>query len=118
LGFALCYLSLLGLEHHASPWLMWFMVVVQGALGYGITSVFGAVPAEIFEGKHYGSIFGTLMFAAISGGAVGPFVAGAVHDATGSYAIAWWICVAMTLLSIVAIWQASPGKVRAVAGRI
>jgi NAD(P)H-nitrite reductase large subunit len=56
--------------------------------------------------------------AAISGGAVGPFVAGAVHDATGSYAIAWWICVGMTLLSIVAIWQASPGKVRAVAGRI
>jgi MFS family permease len=118
LGFALCYLALLGLEHHASLWLMWFMVVVQGALGYGITSVFGAVPAEIFEGKHYGSIFGTLMFAAISGGAVGPFVAGAVHDATGSYAIAWWICVGMTLLSIVAIWQASPGKVRAVAGRI
>ena len=72
------------------------------------------IPAE----DKIASIFGTLMFAAISGGAVGPFVAGAVHDATGSYAIAWWICVGMTLLSIVAIWQASPGKVRAVAGRI
>lgn len=118
LGFILTYLALLGLERHPSPLLLWFMVVVQGALGYGLTSVFGAVPAEIFEGKHFGSIFGTLMFAAISGGAVGPLMAGAIHDATGSYALAWWIAIAASLLSVVAIWQAAPGKVRAVAGRI
>ena len=61
------------------------MVISQGMLGYGLTSVVGAIPAEIFQGRHYGSIFGTLMLAAIAGGAVGPWVAGALHDVTGSY---------------------------------
>jgi len=45
----------------------------------------GAIPAEIFEGRQYGSIFGTVMLAAILGGAAGPWVAGVLHDYTGSY---------------------------------
>jgi MFS family permease len=94
------------------------MVIVQGALGYGVTSVFGAMPAEIFEGKHYGSIFGVLSLSSIAGGATGPWVAGAIHDATGSYAPAFWLAIGASLLSIVAVYKAAPGKVRAVAGRI
>jgi cyanate permease len=94
------------------------MVLAQGAVGYGMTSVFGAIPAEIFEGKHYGAIFGTLMLAAIGGGAAGPWVTGALFDATGSYAPAFWLAIAVCALSAFAIWRASPGKVRAVAGRV
>ena len=37
-----------------------------------LTSVMGAVVLEIFQGKHYGSIFGTIMLAALAGGAAGP----------------------------------------------
>jgi MFS family permease len=118
LGFVVTYVVLLALENNPNPVLLWTMVLVQGVLGYGVTSVFGAIPAEIFEGRHYGSIFGALMFMAISGGAAGPWVAGVIHDATGSYAIAWWIAIAVSVLSIVAIWRAAPGKVRAVAGRV
>jgi MFS family permease len=62
IGFVLTYLALLALESNPSPVLLWVMVIAQGALGYGVTSVLGAVAAEIFEGPHYGSIFGTLMF--------------------------------------------------------
>ena len=47
------------------------MVVAQGMLGYGLTSVVGAIPAEIFQGRHYGTIFGTLMLAAIAAGPPG-----------------------------------------------
>jgi len=43
----------------------------------------GAIPAEIFEGRHYGSIFGTVMLAAILGGAAGPWVAGVLYDSSG-----------------------------------
>ena len=117
-GFVLTYVALLVLPAWPSPAVLWFMVLVQGVLGYGLTSVFGAIPAEIFEGRHYGSIFGTLMLAGIGGGAVGPWLAGAIHDATGSYAIAFWIAIGASLASIVAVYAASPGKVRAVAGRV
>ena len=56
------------------------MVLAQGALGYGLTSIMGAVVVEIFQGKHYGSIFGTIMVAALAGGAAGPWVTGVLHD--------------------------------------
>jgi MFS family permease len=117
LGFVASYLALLALAQHPVGWLLWTMVIAQGFLGYGVTSVFGAIPVEIFEGRHYGSIFGTLMLMGLAGGAAGPWVAGAVHDATGGYGGAWWLAIALTLVGIGAIWRAAPGKVRAVAGR-
>ncbi|TMQ21546.1 MAG: MFS transporter [Candidatus Rokuibacteriota bacterium] len=118
LGFVVCYLALLALGQAPTPPLLWVMVVSQGMLGYGLTSVIGAIPAEIFEGRHYGSIFGMLMLAAIGGGAAGPFVTGALHDVTGSYTLAWWLAIGCSVLSGVAIWLAAPRRVRVVAGRV
>jgi MFS family permease len=118
LGFALCYLSLLLLGRAPAASLLYLMVASQGALGYGLTSVVGAIPAEIFQGRHYGAIFGTLMLAAIGGGAAGPWVTGALFDVTGSYALAFSIAIGFCALSAAAIWFAAPRKVRVVAGRI
>jgi MFS family permease len=117
-GFALCYLCLILLDHTPTPTLLYLMVTAQGLLGYGLTSVVGAIPAEIFQGPHYGSIFGTMMLSAIIGGAAGPWVTGVLHDVTGTYALAFWIAIACTAVSAVAIWLAAPRKVRAVAGRV
>jgi len=44
-------------------------------------------------------------------------VTGALHDATGSYTLAFWIAIGGSALSALAIWLAAPRKVRAVAGR-
>jgi MFS family permease len=117
-GFVVCYLALILLRDSPAPALLHLMVVSQGLLGYGLTSVVGAIPAEIFQGKHYGTIFGSLMLASIAGGAAGPWVTGALHDATGSYALAFWIAIVGAVIAAIAIWLASPRKVRAVAGRI
>jgi len=46
--------------------LVYMMVLAQGVLGYGLTSILGAVVVEIFQGKHYGSIFGSVMLAALA----------------------------------------------------
>jgi MFS family permease len=117
-GFVLSCLALIVLAGHPTMGLLWVMVVAQGTLGYGLTSVMGAISAEIFAGKHYGSIFGTVMLSAILGGAMGPWVAGALHDLTGSYAPAFWISIGLNVMSGIAIFRAAPGKVRAVAGRV
>lgn len=116
-GFAICFAALVALKYVPSLWLVWLMVLTQGALGYGLTSVMGPVVLEIFQGKHYGSIFGTIMLAALAGGAAGPWATGVLHDFSGSYAIAFAVGIVVSLLSAIAIWQASPGKVRAVAGK-
>ncbi len=117
-GFVVSYLALILLRDAPAPALLHLMVVAQGFLGYGLTSVVGAIPAEIFQGRHYGTIFGSLMLASIAGGATGPWVTGALYDATGSYALAFWIAIVGAVIAAVAIWLASPRKVRAVAGRI
>ena len=57
------------------------------------------------------------MLAAILGGAAGPWITGVVYDATSTYSAAWWTAIGFSLISILAIWIAAPGKVRAVAGR-
>jgi MFS family permease len=118
IGFVATYLALLALSTGTSMPLLYFMILMQGVLGYGVTSVFGAIPAEIFEGKHYGSIFGFLMVIAISGGAIGPWFTGLLFDHLGNYVLAYWIAIGCSVFSCVAMVYASPGKVRAVAGRV
>jgi MFS family permease len=118
LGFAICFAALVALKYEPSLWLVYLMVFTQGALGYGLTSIMGAVVLEIFQGRNYGSIFGSIMLSALAGGAAGPWVTGLLHDLTGTYTIAFSIGIAVSLLSALAIWQAAPGKVRAVAGKL
>jgi len=118
LGFAVCFVALIALERQPTLPLLYLMVGAQGGLGYGLTSIFGAIVAEIYQGKHYGRIFGTLMLAAIFGGALGPWATGALYDAQGSYTLAFWICVGLSGVSAVAVWLAAPRKVRVVAGRV
>ncbi|HLI98434.1 MAG TPA: MFS transporter [Bradyrhizobium sp.] len=116
-GFAICFAALIALAREPALALVYVMVFAQGALGYGLTSIMGAVVVEIFQGKHYGSIFGTIMVAALAGGAAGPWVTGLLHDLTGNYVVAFAIGIAMSALSAFAIWLASPRKIRSVAGR-
>jgi MFS family permease len=117
-GFAICFAALIALKYVPALPLVYLMVFAQGALGYGLTSVLGAVVLEIFQGRHYGSIFGVIMVVALSGGAAGPWVTGALHDLSGNYTLAFAIGIAVSVMSAIAIWQASPGKVRAVSGRL
>ena len=117
-GFVVCCVTLILLHHTPSPTLLYVMIIAQGTFGYSLTSVMGAIPAEIFEGRHYGTIFGTLMLGAILGGAAGPWLAGVLYDSTGTYHLAFWIATACSAFSIAAIWMAAPRQVRAVAGRM
>lgn len=114
----MCCVALILLRDSQMAPFLYVMVVAQGLLGYGLTSVMGAIPAEILEGRNYGSIFGTAMLAAILGGAAGPWVTGALHDRFGTYLPAFLLSMALSLVSAITIWLAAPGKVRAVAGRM
>jgi MFS family permease len=118
LGFAICLGALIGLAYTPSLTLVYVMVAAQGLLGYGVTPIMGAVVLEIFQGEHYGSIFGTILLASLAGGAAGPYVTGVLHDIYGSYTIAFVVAIGVSAVTTTTIWLAAPGKVRAVAGRL
>jgi hypothetical protein len=116
-GFAICYGALMAIERVPSYPLLYPMVFSQGFLGYSMTSVMGPIVAEIFEGPHYGSIFGALTVALIGGGAAGPWAAAVIHDTNGSYRLAFLLAIICCVVSAAAIWTAAPRKVRQVPGQ-
>jgi cyanate permease len=50
------------------------------------------------------------MLAAILGGAAGPWLAGTLHDLTGSYSLAFWLSIGCSAFSAVSIWRAAPRR--------
>ncbi len=117
-GFAVSYVALIALDGGPNEVLLVIMVVLQGALGYSMTSVMGPIVAEIFEGPNYGAIFGTVTVALISGGAAGPWIAGLIRDTAGDYRPAFALAITLCCVSAIAIWIAAPRKVRLVPGRV
>lgn len=115
-GFVICYLALLGLAAVPSPALMYVMVLSQGVLGYGVAALYGAIPAELFQGRRFATIFGVLTLGGAFGAGFGPWLTGYIHDQTGSYALAFWIGVALSVVCAACIWRAAPRKVRLVGG--
>src|SRR5262249_1534663 len=115
-GYVTCYAILVVLRQDPPPALLYAMVVCPGMHGYCNVSVCGAIPAEHFRGKHYGSVFGVLSLAASAGAGTGPWVTGALYDRTGSYVLAFCLAIVFSMASVVCIWLAAPRKVRAVAG--
>ena len=116
-GFFAAYLLMLLLRIWPEPWLMYLMVGIQGMIGYGLSTVFAAVSADLFSGKHYGKIFGILASAASGGAALGPWLTGLLFDFSGNYDKAFYVALSVCGISVVSMWLASPSKVRRVAGR-
>lgn len=116
-GFFVCYLAMYLLAREKSAALVWLMVVSQGMLGYGMTPAIGAIPADLFQGRDYGRIFGVIAIFGSSGASLGPWVFGLIYDRTGSYDYACGLAMALCCLSILLVWFSAPRKVRAV-GRL
>jgi MFS family permease len=116
-GFVACCALLLVMRQYPTGALLHLMVAAQGLLGYGLASIYGAIPAEIFEGRQYATIFATLSVASTVGAGLGPWVAGMLYDRTGTYALAFSLAMAASVVSAVAMWLASPSAIRTVAGR-
>jgi MFS family permease len=104
LGFTLLGLGcLLGLE--ARPgWLLAYGYTGFLFLPMGSRSTIGAVlVGRIASPARYGVVFGLLGIGNSLGSALGPVLAGALHDWTGSYLIIYLAAIALVLLAIAAL---------------
>ena len=88
------------------------------SLGYAVTAALPAlITADFFEGKAYGSIFGTLTILNGVGSALGAWFAGFLYDQMGSYVPTFFIMILSALFSCFIIWWAAPRKIRRVPGK-
>lgn len=78
------------------------------ALGFSSRqSLYPTIAADLFHGKSFGAIIGSVALFIGAGAGIGPWLGGAVHDWTGDYLWAFWIAQALVLLSVVFIWLAA-----------
>ena len=99
------------------PWMPFLFAVCCG-LGVGAAGpVFYTVVADLFQGRHFGSIQGTVVLGFSLGGAIAPWLAGFLHDKTNSYFLTFFILMGSLIASAVLMWLIAPGKIRAVPSR-
>ncbi len=89
------------------------------AMGYAVAPPIGpAAAADVFAGRRFGSIYGSLGIGNGLGSAGGAWSAGYIFDVTGSYYLAFGVAAVASVLSIASMWVAAPRRVRLVPGRL
>lgn len=96
----------------SQPWMPFLFAICFG-LGLGIMGpVFYATVADLFYGKYFGSIQGTIVFGFSLGGTLSPWLAGFLHDRTDSYFITFLILFGSLITSALLMGLLAPRKVR------
>jgi MFS family permease len=98
--------ALLSIDDTAAPAAAYGYAVLLG-LGYSVTAaITPAMVADRFSGRHFGAIVGAGLMANAAGSAVGPWLAGRLYDASGSYTVAFTITGFSGLVAGFAAWRA------------
>ena len=102
--------ALLSVKDTEQPWLLYVYAV---GFGYGIglfSPTMFASAADIFYDKHYGAVVGFLLAGMGAGGGIGPWLGGYLFDLTGSYRIAFLMCIGCISVACLLLWLAAPRK--------
>lgn len=96
--------ALLAMHDASTPWLLYVYAITYG-LGQGSRAlVLSAISADIFQGKHFGAIFGFFTFSIGIGGAIGAWLGGFLFDVTHSYTLPFWVSLACLIVSVFIVW--------------
>ena len=80
---------------------LFYLLLVVIYYGYGtLLSVFASTCADFYGTRNMGVNYGLLFSAWGVAGIVGPVIAGQVFDATGTYAVAFYLAAALSVVSL------------------
>ncbi len=99
-------LVLLALGEAPTRWGAYGYAVLLG-VGYSVTaSLTPAMVSDRYSGPHFGAIVGAGLMGAAAGSALGPWLAGRMYDATGSYTAPFLLAAACAAFAMAAGWRA------------
>ncbi len=103
-------LLLFAVRDATQPWMAYLYAVMFGfGMGMMPPILFAAV-ADLFHGKSYGAIQGMVALGFSAGGAVSPWLAGYIHDLTGSYYLTLFMLVGSLVICGILVWMAAPRR--------
>lgn len=83
-------------------------------LGYGARGpIISAISADLFAGKQFGTIFGLISISHGIGGALGPWMGGAIYDRFADYKLAFIVALFSLVGAVACFWLAT-SRLRAV----
>jgi MFS family permease len=95
-----------------TTWLVILFVLLMG-LGYGgVSVVYAASAADLYQGRNFGKILGLLDIGFGLGAALGTYMAGLLFDWLQSYHLMFYLIIASIGISIACIWIAAPRRMR------
>jgi MFS family permease len=95
------------------------LLYALSGVGFGMRiAQLSTIPADVFAGPHLGAILGVVQSGGGLGGAIGPFLAGWLFDATGSYRLAFLAACVAVAGSAIAAWLAARPAARASADQL
>jgi MFS family permease len=81
--------------------------------GWGVSApLFMSIAADLYKGRNFGWVYGTLEGVLGIGASLGAYVGGAIFDRTGSYFWGFILIMIFSLLSIPLVWLVAPRKFR------
>ena len=106
---ALAGMQLPQLPQQLLPWIF----AAGFGFGYGAAApLYPSIAADIFQGPHFGRIFGLLSLNLGFGGAAGAWFSGLIFDQSGSYLTAFIFDIIALWLSCLCFWLAAPRLIR------
>ncbi|HWD22880.1 MAG TPA: MFS transporter [Burkholderiales bacterium] len=97
---------LLALGAAPTRWGAYGYAVLLG-VGYSVTAaITPAMVSDRFSGRHFGAIVGVLLMGTSAGGALGPWLAGRLYDASASYTVAFIMAAICAALAGAVGWRA------------
>ena len=101
IGFMLMTASFLWVALTRELWMLYLFAIVFGFADGGMGPLWPSLVAELFGLRSHGLIYGVLAFGFTIGAALGPFLTGYIFDITGSYYLAFLVCAAGSIVSLV-----------------
>jgi len=88
-----------------------YTYAVLMGLGHAVIApITPAVAGDLFGGPGFSTIFGAFLVPLGFGSAIGAWGAGEIFDRTGSYALALWAAVVLTVFSCALLWVVAPRR--------
>ena len=100
--------ALLSVKDTSQPWLLYVYAIFFGYASGLWAPAIHAGAADLFYGKNFGTVVGLLLFGQGVGAAIGPWLGGYIYDITGSYTLAFLLCIISLVLGCISFWIAAP----------
>jgi MFS family permease len=104
-AMAACFLILVAalswLQLAKELWMLYLFAAVYGFSHGGFFALISPVVAGLFGTRSQGILLGIVICSGTFGGAIGPFLTGAIFDTTGSYRLAFLVLLTLAIIGLV-----------------